>query len=101
MQLVNHGIPESVFESVFKGISDFFDPTGVEDRRKYEKRNPTDKIRWGLRSSPGENREYLKVVAHPHYHCPPNPPNFRYVSYIICVIALNRVVIHMLYKFNY
>ncbi|GMN52982.1 hypothetical protein TIFTF001_022133 [Ficus carica] len=43
--LVNHGIPDSVFESVFKGISDFFDPMEVEDRRQYEKNNPTDRIR--------------------------------------------------------
>ncbi|EXC32442.1 Leucoanthocyanidin dioxygenase [Morus notabilis] len=74
--LVNHGITDNVFESVFKGISDFFDPIEVEDRRQYEKKNPTDRIRWGLRSSPGENREYLKVVAHPRFHCPPKPADF-------------------------
>ncbi|KAL5571726.1 hypothetical protein UlMin_021323 [Ulmus minor] len=74
--LVNHGVPDRVFENVFDGISEFFDPTEVEDRRQYEKKNPTDRIRWGLRSSPGENREYLKVVAHPQYHCPPKPAGF-------------------------
>ncbi|PRQ24945.1 putative flavanone 3-dioxygenase [Rosa chinensis] len=74
--LVNHGVSEKVFESVFKGISDFFNPTEIEDRKQYEKKNPTDRIRWGLRSSPGENREYLKVIAHPEYHCPTKPAGF-------------------------
>ncbi|KAH7519721.1 hypothetical protein FEM48_Zijuj08G0067400 [Ziziphus jujuba var. spinosa] len=74
--LVNHGVPDSIFEGVFKGISDFFDPDEVEDRKQYEKKHPTDRIRWGLRSYPGENREYLKVVVHPQFHCPPKPVGF-------------------------
>lgn len=78
-QLVNHGISDSVFEGVFKGISDFFNPTEIESRKQYEKKNPTDRIRWGLRSSPGENREYLKIIAHPQYHCPTKPSGFRYM----------------------
>ncbi|XP_016740283.1 2-oxoglutarate-dependent dioxygenase 19 [Gossypium hirsutum] len=36
-----------------------------------------DRIRWGLRSHAGENREYLKIVAHPEYHCPSKPASFR------------------------
>ncbi|XP_021800724.1 flavanone 3-dioxygenase 3-like [Prunus avium] len=75
-RLVNHGISDSVFEGVFKGISDFFNPTEIESRKQYEKKNPTDRIRWGLRSSPGENREYLKIIAHPQYHCPTKPAGF-------------------------
>ncbi|KAM1135779.1 hypothetical protein TB1_033288 [Malus domestica] len=74
--LVNHGISNGVFEGVFKGISDFFNPEEIEDRKQYEKKSPTDRIRWGLRSSPGENREYLKVIAHPQFHCPSKPAGF-------------------------
>ncbi|XP_048334694.1 2-oxoglutarate-dependent dioxygenase 21, chloroplastic isoform X2 [Ziziphus jujuba] len=44
-------------------MSDFFDPEQVEDRRQNEKKHPTDRIRWGLRSYPGENREYLKILS--------------------------------------
>ncbi|KAG4154780.1 hypothetical protein ERO13_D03G070102v2 [Gossypium hirsutum] len=40
-------------------------------------RRSTEGIRWGLRSHAGENREYLKIVAHPEYHCPSKPASFR------------------------
>ncbi|KAJ7965464.1 2-oxoglutarate and Fe(II)-dependent oxygenase superfamily protein [Quillaja saponaria] len=74
--LVNHNISYHVFEDIFKGISDFFDPTTLEERVVYEKKSHTDRMRWGLRSSSGENREYLKVIAHPHPHFPSKPSNF-------------------------
>lgn len=74
--LVNHGVADVVFDSVFKGVSEFFNPIEIENRKQYEQKDPTDKIRWGLRSSLGENREYLKVIAHPEYHCPAKPTGF-------------------------
>ncbi|XP_062076091.1 2-oxoglutarate-dependent dioxygenase 19-like [Humulus lupulus] len=74
--LVNHGVPESVLKSVFKGVSDFFDPMELENRRQYDRKSSTDRIRWGHRSSLGENREYLKMATHPHYHCPHKPTTF-------------------------
>ncbi|XP_030485227.1 2-oxoglutarate-dependent dioxygenase 19-like [Cannabis sativa] len=74
--LVNHGVPEYVFKSVFKAISDYFDPTMIEDRMKYQKKSSTDMIRWELRSSAAENREYLKMVTHPNYHSPSNQTTF-------------------------
>jgi hypothetical protein len=68
-----------MLEGVFKGLSDFFNPREIEDRiKQYEKKNPTDKIRWGVNSTHGENREYLKVIAHPQCHCPTKPDSFRY-----------------------
>lgn len=79
MQLVNHSIPDEVLDSVLKGVSDFFDPTTIDERRVYSKKGPSDKIRWGLNSYVGENREYLKVVAHPQYHVPSNPSGRRYI----------------------
>ncbi|XVF37047.1 hypothetical protein REPUB_Repub19eG0112200 [Reevesia pubescens] len=74
--LVN-GVAESVVEGALNGISDFFDLTKQEERSEYLKKNSMDRIRWGLRSHAGENREFLKVVAHPQHHCPRKPANFR------------------------
>lgn len=75
MQLVNHTIPDKVFDCVLNEVSDFFDPTTIEDRKIYCKRGSPDKIRWDLNSSAEENREYLKIVSHPEYHVPSNPSN--------------------------
>ncbi|XVF64441.1 hypothetical protein PTKIN_Ptkin09bG0170000 [Pterospermum kingtungense] len=36
-----------------------------------------DRIRWGLTSHAGKNREFLKVVAHLQLQCPSKPANFR------------------------
>ncbi|GMI99182.1 hypothetical protein like AT2G44800 [Hibiscus trionum] len=74
--LIN-GVEESVVEAALKGVSDFFELTNQEERSEYSKKNSRDRIRWGLRSHAGENREYLKVVAHPEYHCPTKPAHFR------------------------
>ncbi|KAK7385084.1 hypothetical protein VNO78_30791 [Psophocarpus tetragonolobus] len=71
--LVNHTIPDEVLDSILKGFSDFFDPKTIDERKVFNKSDPSDKIRWGLNSSAGENREYLKVVAHPQFHAPSNP----------------------------
>lgn len=52
MQLVNHGIPERVIERALEGIADFFNLTD-EEKRELEKKDSTDRIRWGLGISPG------------------------------------------------
>ncbi|KAK7275579.1 hypothetical protein RIF29_16698 [Crotalaria pallida] len=76
--LVNHTIPDVVFDNIVKGVSDFFDPTTLDERRRmYSKVGPSDKIRWDLNLTAGENREYLKVIAHPQFHAPPKPTGFR------------------------
>ncbi|CAK7346877.1 unnamed protein product [Dovyalis caffra] len=74
--LVNHGVPDSVIEGALKGITDFFEVTKEQERKDYKKSNPTDRIMWGSNSHAGENREYLKVVAHPQFHCPAKPASF-------------------------
>lgn len=78
MQLVNHGVPDSVIEGALEGIADFFEVTKEEERKEYVKSSPADRIMWGLNSHAGENREYLKVVAHPQFHCPAKPASLRY-----------------------
>ncbi|TYI38786.1 hypothetical protein ES332_A02G053000v1 [Gossypium tomentosum] len=70
--LIN-GVEERVVEGALKGISDFFELTNQEERSGYLKKNSMDRIRWCLRSHAGENREHLKIVTHPVYHCPSKP----------------------------
>ncbi|PQQ05504.1 protein DMR6-LIKE OXYGENASE 1 [Prunus yedoensis var. nudiflora] len=78
--LVNHGVPDSVIERALNGISDFFDLT-EEEKMDYEKKDSTDRIRWGLGFSPGDHeavkREYLKVLPHPMFQGPAKPAGFR------------------------
>ncbi|KAL4315117.1 hypothetical protein S245_051763 [Arachis hypogaea] len=68
--LVNHTIPDAVFEGILKGISNYFDPTTLNERKIYRKKGSLDTIRWDQNSSSGENREYLKLFAHPKFHAP-------------------------------
>ncbi|KAL9331002.1 hypothetical protein ACSQ67_000612 [Phaseolus vulgaris] len=75
--LVNHTIPDEVLDSILKGFSDFFDPKTIDERKVFRKSGPSDKIRWDLNSSAGENREYLKVIAHPQFHAPSKPSGIR------------------------
>ncbi|KAB2040080.1 hypothetical protein ERO13_D02G049400v2 [Gossypium hirsutum] len=70
--LIN-GVEERVVEGALKGISDYFELTNQEERSEYLKKNSMDRIRWYLRSDAGENRENLKIVTHPEYHCPSKP----------------------------
>ncbi|CAJ1971962.1 unnamed protein product [Sphenostylis stenocarpa] len=72
--LVNHTISDEVLDTILKGFSDFFDPKTIDERKVLRKSGPSDKIRWDLNASTGENREYLKVIAHPQFHAPSNPP---------------------------
>ncbi|CAI0395812.1 unnamed protein product [Linum tenue] len=75
--LVNHGVPDGVIEGALSGIADFFEQTSVEEKSKYKKGDPKARILWDARSHSGENREHLKLLARPTFHCPPNPPSFR------------------------
>lgn len=81
MQLVNHGIPDKVMDNLFKGMSGFFDPMNLNERKLYKKKDPMERIRWDMNSSNshGDNREYLKVMTHPQCHSPSNPSGFRYL----------------------
>ena len=65
LQLVNHTMQDDVLNNVLKQVSNYFDPKTIEERMIYSKKVPSDKILWGLSADDGENREYLKVIAHP------------------------------------
>ncbi|XP_045808623.1 2-oxoglutarate-dependent dioxygenase 19-like [Trifolium pratense] len=71
--LVKHTIPDDALKNVLKGVSNYFDPTTIDERRIYSKKGSSDKIRWGLTTNAGENREFLKVIAHPQDQVPSNP----------------------------
>jgi len=43
--LVNHSIPDGVFDNMLKGASDFFNQTTLDERKIYSKKSPSDKIR--------------------------------------------------------
>ncbi|CAL2275890.1 unnamed protein product [Prunus armeniaca] len=92
--LVNHGVPDCVIERALNGISDFFDLT-EEEKKDYEKKNSTDRIRWGLGFSPGDHeavkREYLKVLPHPKFEGPAKPAGFRYKKIVFLKKRKNRV----------
>jgi len=63
--LVNHNIPDGVFDNMLKGASDFFNQTTLDERKIYSKKSPSDRIIWELESSNEENRKYLKAITHP------------------------------------
>ncbi|CAI0392089.1 unnamed protein product [Linum tenue] len=77
--LVNHGVPDGVIEGALSGIAAFFEKTPVEEKSKYKKGDPRARILWDARCHSDENKEHLKLLARPTFHCPPNPPLFRYV----------------------
>jgi hypothetical protein len=83
LQLVNHTIQDDALKNVFNGVSNYFDPTTIDERRIYTKKGSSDKIRWGLTANDGENREYLKVIAHPQDQAfsYPTISTLRYIKY--------------------
>uniref|UniRef100_A0A2P2IRE2 Uncharacterized protein n=1 Tax=Rhizophora mucronata TaxID=61149 RepID=A0A2P2IRE2_RHIMU len=52
---------------------EFFDQT-EEEKRKYDTRDPDDRIRFFQGDKNITSREYLFVATHPTLHCPPKPP---------------------------
>ncbi|XP_027368300.1 1-aminocyclopropane-1-carboxylate oxidase 1-like [Abrus precatorius] len=75
--LVNHTIPDEVFDCVLKRVTDYFDPTTMDERKVHSKKGPTDKIQWLQNSSIEENRECVKFYAHPQFHFSSNPSDIR------------------------
>ncbi|XP_058727152.1 1-aminocyclopropane-1-carboxylate oxidase-like [Vicia villosa] len=74
--LVNHTMPDDVLKNILKDISDYFDPSTLDERMISHKKYPSDKICWQLNANDGENREYLKVIAHPKDQVPSNTISF-------------------------
>lgn len=72
-------MPDDVLKNVLKRISNYLDPSTADERTISYKKCSSDKIRWRLNAHDGENREYLKAIAHPKGLVPSNPISLRYV----------------------
>lgn len=72
--------------NLLKGVYEFFDPKTIDERRIYEEKGPSDKIRWEIIAHNEENREYIKAFTHPEYHYPCNLPGLRYIICFLLVI---------------
>ncbi|KAL5705444.1 hypothetical protein ACHQM5_023745 [Ranunculus cassubicifolius] len=86
--VINHGVPESLTESMLAACQDFFNQT-EEEKASGVGKNVLDPIRSGTSFNASvENvffwRDYLKVLVHPKFHSPPTPPSFSDVSYEYC-----------------
>lgn len=78
LQLVNHGIPETLIQGIIDAAKEFFDLP--ED----EKQNVSDPIKYGNGSVITTSnqkiflwKDLLKSPLHPEFHCPVKPPNLR------------------------
>ncbi|KAJ8762835.1 hypothetical protein K2173_022964 [Erythroxylum novogranatense] len=68
----NHGIADNLITRVYEGLLAFFD-LAEEEKRQYETISPSDRIRWGKGDTNHVSREFLKIAAHPQFHCPTKP----------------------------
>ncbi|KAI4299128.1 hypothetical protein L6164_032618 [Bauhinia variegata] len=79
--LINHGIPESLINSMMEGIKGFFDMSD-EEKREFQGKNVFDTIRCGSSFNTATEkvncwRDFLKAFVHPEFHCPHKPAGFR------------------------
>ncbi|XP_042061572.1 2-oxoglutarate-dependent dioxygenase 19-like [Salvia splendens] len=81
--LVNHGVPESLMESMFKAVKEFFNLADSE-KKQYEAKSASDPIKCGnfnVANTSNQSftlwRDYLKLYVHPTFHCPHKPQLLR------------------------
>ncbi|KAK4252784.1 hypothetical protein QN277_014327 [Acacia crassicarpa] len=78
--LINHGIPESLINSVMEGVKGFFDLSD-EEKREFQGKNIFDPIRCGSSFNTAAEkvhcwRDFFKVFVHPDFHFPHKPSGF-------------------------
>ncbi|GAB2267992.1 hypothetical protein Dimus_002969 [Dionaea muscipula] len=76
--VVNHGVPERMFEDVIGNCNEFFDLT-AEEKREFEGKRVLDPIRCGTSFNVSAEevhfwRDFLKLHVHPEFNCPHKPP---------------------------
>ncbi|CAN4111948.1 unnamed protein product [Withania somnifera] len=88
--LVNHGIGESLMEELIRKTNEFF-LMPEEDKWKYKGEKVFDPIKYGTSFNHTSKdiptfywRDYLKLSAHPQFHSPDQPHNFREVVREYC-----------------
>ncbi|XP_047951563.1 2-oxoglutarate-dependent dioxygenase 19-like [Salvia hispanica] len=77
--LVNHGVPESLMEAMFRVVKEFFSLADSE-KKQYEAKSASDPIKCGnfnVANTSNQSftlwRDYLKLYVHPTFHCPHKP----------------------------
>uniref|UniRef100_A0A0C9RXZ9 TSA: Wollemia nobilis Ref_Wollemi_Transcript_4659_1638 transcribed RNA sequence n=1 Tax=Wollemia nobilis TaxID=56998 RepID=A0A0C9RXZ9_9CONI len=83
-RVVNHGIEESLIESMLEVASGFFS-LSLEEKMKYGNKDVLDPVRFGTSFNVAADqflnwRDYLKHFCHPVLHTPENPTNYRDVA---------------------
>ncbi|CAM0879627.1 unnamed protein product [Alopecurus aequalis] len=79
--VINHGVPESLQQATMDACKELFIlPT--EEKSDYMDAGPMDPVRVGTGFNSAVDgakywRDYLKMFAHPDFHCPPKPTNLR------------------------
>ncbi|XP_057812542.1 2-oxoglutarate-dependent dioxygenase 19-like [Salvia miltiorrhiza] len=81
--LVNHGVPESLVEAMFRAVKEFFNLPKSE-KKQYEAKSASDPIKCGnfnVANTSNQSftlwRDYLKLYVHPNFHCPHQPQLLR------------------------
>ncbi|KAK3034796.1 hypothetical protein RJ639_033701 [Escallonia herrerae] len=86
VQVVNHGMPETLVEKVFNASHEFFNLT-EEEKKEFEGKHALDPIRCGTsfhNANKGKVllwRDYLKVFSHPEFHFPNKPAGFSELAF--------------------
>ncbi|XP_020534030.1 protein DMR6-LIKE OXYGENASE 2 isoform X2 [Jatropha curcas] len=79
-EVVNHGVPERVMESIIDACDGFFN-LPEEEKQEYEGKHVLDPIRCGTSFNTAVEkvfswRDFLKVFVHPVFHSPSKPAGF-------------------------
>ncbi|KAK3420120.1 hypothetical protein EUGRSUZ_G00915 [Eucalyptus grandis] len=75
--LINHGVPESQMKATVDALMGFFDLT-EEEKNKFLGKHVLDPIIYGTSFKASVDkvllwRDFLKMMVHPKFHCPPEP----------------------------
>ncbi|KAF9610813.1 hypothetical protein IFM89_025054 [Coptis chinensis] len=78
--VINHGVPEKLREDMLNAFQNFFDLT-EEEKLECAGKHVLDPIRCGTSFNANVEkvffwRDFLKVLVHPQFHSPSEPPNF-------------------------
>jgi len=95
IQLINHGVSETLMDKMLRASQRFFD-LSEEEKREYAGGKVLDPIRYGTSFNLMVDkalfwRDYLKCHVHPHFNVPSKPHGFRYhiFSFILLFCAFS------------
>ncbi|KAL6858717.1 hypothetical protein ACP4OV_017719 [Aristida adscensionis] len=82
--VINHGVPEALREAVMATCKELFD-LPPEEKAEYLEAAPMDPIRIGSGFNAVVDgarfwRDYVKMFAHPEFHCPAKPMELRDIA---------------------